>query len=96
MRRRKDEVLTQLPPKRRITVPVPLTNKADVPAARADLITWLRTEVQDPRELEQRIDTALRAEALVKLNALRHVAARGQARRGGRVDRGVHPSPMSG
>jgi hypothetical protein len=78
VRRRKDEVLTQLPPKRRITVPVPLTNEAAYQQLERDLIAWLRSEVHDPRELEQRIDTALRAEALVKLNALRHVAAKGK------------------
>jgi SWI/SNF-related matrix-associated actin-dependent regulator 1 of chromatin subfamily A len=78
VRRRKDEVLTQLPPKRRITVPVPLTNEATYQQLEADLIAWLKSEVHDPRELEQRIDTALRAEALVKLNALRHVAAQGK------------------
>jgi SNF2 family DNA or RNA helicase len=78
VRRRKDEVLTQLPPKQRITVPVPLTNEATYQHLEADLISWLKSEVHDPRELEQRIDTALRAEALVKLNALRHVAAQGK------------------
>jgi SNF2 family DNA or RNA helicase len=78
VRRRKEDVLTQLPPKRRITVPVPLTNEHEYQKLELDLIQWLRTAVRDPKELEQRIDTALRAEALVKLNALRHVAARGK------------------
>jgi hypothetical protein len=78
VRRRKDEVLTQLPPKRRITVPVPLTNEAEYQQLEADLVAWLRSEVRDPRELAERIDVALRAEALVKINALRHVAARGK------------------
>ena len=71
-------MLTQLPPKRRITVPVPLTNEAEYQQLERDLIEWLRTAVRDPKELEERIDTALRAEVLVKLNALRHVAARGK------------------
>ncbi len=78
VRRRKDEVLKQLPPKRRITVPVPLTNAAVYEELEHDLIAWLRSTVPDARELEKKIDTALRAEALVKLNALRHVAARGK------------------
>jgi SWI/SNF-related matrix-associated actin-dependent regulator 1 of chromatin subfamily A len=78
VRRRKEEVLTQLPPKRRITVPVPLTNDAEYRRLELDLIEWLRDIVHDPKELDQKIDTALRAEALVKLNALRHVAARGK------------------
>lgn len=78
VRRRKDEVLTQLPPKRRITVPVPLTNESEYQQLEDDLITWLRSAVSDEGELADRIDTAMRAEALVKLNALRHVAARGK------------------
>jgi SNF2 family DNA or RNA helicase len=57
---------------------VPLTNEAEYQQLEADLITWLHSAVRDPHELAQRIDTALRAEALVKLNALRHVAARGK------------------
>ena len=78
VRRRKDEVLTQLPPKRRITVPIPLANEHDYRHLEEDLVDWLRHEVHDPRALAERIDSALRAEALVKLNALRHVAARGK------------------
>ena len=78
VRRRKDEVLTQLPPKRRITVPVPLSNEHEYRHLEEDLVEWLRTAVHDPHQLAERIDSALRAEALVKLNALRHVAARGK------------------
>jgi SWI/SNF-related matrix-associated actin-dependent regulator of chromatin subfamily A-like protein 1 len=78
VRRRKDEVLTQLPPKRRITVPVPLGNEHEYRHLEEDLVDWLRTAVHDPHQLAERIDNALRAEALVKLNALRHVAARGK------------------
>src|SRR3954447_2767221 len=78
VRRRKDEVLTQLPPKRRITVPIPLANEPEYRHLEEDLVDWLRHALDDPRELAERIDSALRAEALVKLNALRHVAARGK------------------
>jgi superfamily II DNA or RNA helicase len=78
VRRRKDEVLTQLPPKRRITVPVPLTNEAEYRRLEQDLFQWLRKTVLDPAQLARRVDSALRAEALVKLNALRHVAALGK------------------
>jgi superfamily II DNA or RNA helicase len=78
VRRRKEEVLTQLPPKRRITVPVPLANEHEYRHLEEDLVDWLRHEVNDPLQLAEKIDSALRAEALVKLNALRHVAARGK------------------
>ena len=78
VRRRKEEVLPQLPSKRRITVPVPLTNEAEYRAVESDLITWLHEAVADPDQLSRRVDAALRAEALVRLNALRHVAARGK------------------
>ena len=78
VRRRKQDVLKQLPAKRRITVPVPLTNDAEYRRLEDDLIAWLQAAVPDPAQLARRIDNALRAEALVKLNALRHVAARGK------------------
>jgi len=78
VRRRKEDVLPQLPSKRRITVPVPLTNEAEYRALEKDLIAWLHEAVSDPDQLSRRVDAALRAEALVRLNALRHVAARGK------------------
>lgn len=78
VRRRKDEVLTQLPPKQRITVPVPLSNEREYRRLEDDLFAWLREAVLDPANLAKKVDSALRAEALVKLNALRHVAALGK------------------
>ena len=78
VRRRKEDVLPQLPSKRRITMPVPLTNEAEYRKVEQDLIAWLHEAVSDPDQLSRRVDAALRAEALVRLNALRHLAARGK------------------
>ena len=78
VRRRKEDVLPQLPSKRRITVPVPLTNEAEYRSVEKDVIAWLHEKVSDEDQLSRRVDAALRAEALVRLNALRHVAARGK------------------
>jgi hypothetical protein len=78
VRRRKQEVLPQLPAKRRVTVPLPLDNDAEYQRLEHDLVAWLQTVVADTDVLRHRLDAAMRAKALVKLNALRHVAARGK------------------
>lgn len=78
MRRRKADVLPQLPAKRRVTVPMPLDNEIEYQRLERDLVAWLQTEVADADALRHRLDSAMRGRALVKLNALRHVAARGK------------------
>jgi SWI/SNF-related matrix-associated actin-dependent regulator 1 of chromatin subfamily A len=78
VRRRKAEVLPQLPAKRRVTIPIPLDNEGEYRRLERDLVAWLRAVVTDADALRRRLDNAMRARALVKLNALRHVAARGK------------------
>ncbi len=78
VRRLKSEVLPQLPPKTRAVVPVELDNESEYRLAERDLIAWLRTQPLDLRELDARVAAALRAERLVRLNALKLLAARGK------------------
>ena len=78
VRRRKAEVLPQLPPKRRVVIPVALTNAAEYTLAERDLIAWLRTQPLDLSELNARIASALRAQRLAQLTALQRLAARGK------------------
>ena len=76
LRRRKSEVLTQLPAKRRAVVPVPSTNEAEYKRAERDFIRWLS---EDANASESgRLAPDARAEALVKMSALRRLAARGK------------------
>ncbi|HEY1833105.1 MAG TPA: DEAD/DEAH box helicase [Solirubrobacteraceae bacterium] len=78
VRRLKADVLPQLPPKTRAVVPVELDNEAEYRLAERDLIQWLRTQPLDLRELDAKVAAALRAERLVRLNALKLLAARGK------------------
>jgi SWI/SNF-related matrix-associated actin-dependent regulator of chromatin subfamily A-like protein 1 len=78
VRRLKADVLTQLPAKTRAVVPVELDNEAEYRHAERDLIGWLRTQPLDLRELDAKVAAALRAERLVRLNALKVLAARGK------------------
>ena len=78
VRRLKSEVLPQLPAKTRAIVPVELDNEAEYRLAERDLIAWLRTQPLDLRELDAKVAAALRAERLVRLNALKLLAARGK------------------
>ena len=77
-RRCKSEVLPQLPPKTRSVVPVELDNEAEYRLAERDVVAWLRSQPLDLRELDAKVAAALRAERLVRLNALKLLAARGK------------------
>lgn len=73
IRRLKSEVLTELPPKQRTVVPTELTNRAEYDRAERNLIAWLR-ETQG----QEKADAAARAEQLVRIEALKQLAARGK------------------
>jgi SNF2 family DNA or RNA helicase len=77
-RRLKADVLPQLPPKTRAVVPVELDNEVEYRLAEQDIVAWLRSQPLDLRELDAKVAAALRAERLVRLNALKLLAARGK------------------
>ena len=76
LRRLKVDVLDQLPEKRRAVVTMPLDNEAEYRRAERDFIAWLREQIAETGE--GRLSDSLRAQALVKLTALRRLAARGK------------------
>jgi superfamily II DNA or RNA helicase len=98
IRRRKQDVLTELPPKRRATVVVELANRAVYEQAEADTIAWLRLQAVEDGEFratlaglsEQERKAAVllrqseaamkarRAEQLVRISALKQLAAEGK------------------
>jgi SNF2 family DNA or RNA helicase len=78
VRRLKVDVLPQLPAKTRAVVPVELDNEPEYRLAETDVIAWLRSRPLDLRELDAKVAAALRAERLVRLNALKLLAARGK------------------
>jgi SWI/SNF-related matrix-associated actin-dependent regulator of chromatin subfamily A-like protein 1 len=78
VRRLKADVLPQLPPKTRGVVPVELDNEAEYRLAERDVVAWLQSQPLDLRELDAKVAAALRAERLVRLNALKLLAARGK------------------
>jgi SWI/SNF-related matrix-associated actin-dependent regulator 1 of chromatin subfamily A len=78
VRRLKADVLPQLPAKTRAIVPVELDNEGEYRLAERDLVAWLRSQPLDLRELDAKVAAALRAERLVRLNALKLLAARGK------------------
>jgi superfamily II DNA or RNA helicase len=78
LRRTKRQVLPQLPAKRNETVPVLLSNEHDYRLAEQDVIAWLQTLPLDLRAIDARVAAALRAEQLVRLNALRQLAVAGK------------------
>ena len=98
VRRRKEAVLSQLPAKQRVVVPMAITNREEYARVHADVARWIRAEAEatarfadelaqlpeDERQAaiaargraaEQR---ARRADALVRVNKLALLAARGK------------------
>ena len=71
-------MLPQLPAKTRAVVPVELDNEAEYRLAERDVVAWLQSQPLDLRELDAKVAAALRAERLVRLNALKLLAARGK------------------
>jgi hypothetical protein len=57
---------------------VALDNEAEYRLAEQDVVAWLRSQPLDLRELDAKVAAALRAERLVRLNALKLLAARGK------------------
>ncbi len=78
VRRLKADVLPQLPAKTRGVVPVELDNETEYRLAERDVVAWLQSQPLDLRELDAKVAAALRAERLVRLNALKLLAARGK------------------
>ncbi len=78
VRRRKSEVLPQLPPKRQVVIPVALTNESEYRLAERDVIAWLRSQPLDLSELNAKIAATLRAQRLAQLGTLQRLAARGK------------------
>ncbi len=70
IRRRKEDVLKDLPAKARCVVPLPLSDPDEYRRVDADFLTWLKQ--QDPTK----VASALRAPTLVKLGYLKRTAAR--------------------
>ncbi len=77
-RRLKQDVLPQLPAKRRVDVPLALDNLTEYRLAEKDVIAWLKLQPLDLGELDAKVAAALRAEQLVKMNHLRRLAALGK------------------
>jgi len=73
IRRTKDTVQQELPGKTRVVVPLPISNRAEYERAESDVIAWIRSK----HGLEA-ADRATRAETLVRINALRKLAAEGK------------------
>jgi SWI/SNF-related matrix-associated actin-dependent regulator 1 of chromatin subfamily A len=78
VRRRKAEVLPQLPDKRQVVVPVALANAREYKLAEDDVIAWLREQPLDLSELNAKIAATLRAQRLAQLGTLQRLAARGK------------------
>jgi superfamily II DNA or RNA helicase len=78
VRRLKREVLPQLPDKRRAVVPFDLDNEREYRHAERDLIAWVQEKYSSTDDVSTRVGSALRAEALVKVNALRQLVGTGK------------------
>lgn len=74
-RREKKEVLTDLPDKMRNIVTIDISNRAEYKKAEDHFINYLRENLQ---KSEGEINTALRGEAMVQIQILKKIAAKGK------------------
>lgn len=68
LRRRKEDVLSELPKKQRIVLPMDIVNRKDYNAAVADFMTWLKKQSRSSAK------KAKLAQGLVKLGTLKRLA----------------------
>jgi SNF2 family DNA or RNA helicase len=73
IRRRKADVLKELPPKRRVMVPMKIDNQGEYNKAKADIVNWITAT----KGLEAGAK-ASRIEALARLNTLKQLTAKGK------------------
>lgn len=76
LRRRKADVLTQLPAKRRAVITVPLDNEPEYKRAERDFLCWLQAQLDE--EAPGGLPPSARSQAIVRMTALRRLAARGK------------------
>ena len=72
IRRKKEEVLTELPPKQRSYIPIEISNRKDYTKAEDDFLEWVHTTRGAKAAAK-----ASNAEALARIAALRYLAAKG-------------------
>ena len=73
IRRLKKDVLTELPPKRRIIVDIDINNVREYTSAKEDVVKWFKKKGQ-----LKKAKAAEKAEALAKLNALLQLTLKGK------------------
>lgn len=80
IRRTKDEVLPELPPKRRTMVPIELDNWEEYERVENDLRSWLieKMLMKGEKNVDQAVWRSMQAEQLVRIEALKQTAARGK------------------
>jgi SNF2 family DNA or RNA helicase len=76
LRRRKADVLAQLPDKRRAVITVPLENEREYARAERDFVRWLQDQLGE--DAADGLPPSARAQAIVRMTALRRLAARGK------------------
>ncbi len=98
IRRRKEDVLKDLPPKQRVLIPVEITNREKYSTTELDVIAWFRERAGNDQRFLEKIaymntadraieierhqnsaeERARRAEAMVRIEALKQVSAEGK------------------
>lgn len=71
-------VLGQLPPKIRTATLLNLSNRKEYNFASSNFLQWLKENYKDMEDSDQRVSRAAKAEALVRINKLKWLCARGK------------------
>lgn len=57
IRRRKEDVLTELPPKERVSIPLPMTNRKEYTNVRDSISYWVRQQIESDVEFTKHLKT---------------------------------------
>jgi SWI/SNF-related matrix-associated actin-dependent regulator 1 of chromatin subfamily A len=75
LRRKKSEVLSDLPQKTRVVVPIQISNRNKYNSANKDILSWIRKQCGD-----EAAEKAKKAQALVKIEKLKQLVLEGKMR----------------
>lgn len=86
IRREKKDVLAELPPKRRVTIPMRLTNAAEYARIEKEFRKWLKPilesrpdlQVLSPAKLFEKLQKIRAAESIIQMTAFREAIGRGK------------------
>ena len=69
IRRRKEDILSELPPKERVSIPLEMSSREEYERVRRDISFWIEKQIDMDEKFQQYLSTLDEAEAILAVNA---------------------------